>query len=84
MVVEEERSADSAGRGGEGRFRGSVVGLFGLSRLSRLFRSLNQTNQRNQTDQINQMNQLPVTRRSICDYKTWTHFLGAAMFIPGA
>jgi len=22
-------------------------------------------------------------RRRMCDYKTWTHFLGAAMFIPG-
>jgi hypothetical protein len=30
------------------------------------------------------MNQILAPRRSMCDYKTWTHFLGAAMFIPGA
>jgi hypothetical protein len=30
------------------------------------------------------MDQIPATRRGMCDYKTWTHFLGAAMFIPGA
>jgi hypothetical protein len=30
------------------------------------------------------MDQIPATRRSRCDYKTWIHFLGAAMFIPGA
>ncbi len=30
------------------------------------------------------MDQIPATRCSMCDYKTWTHFLGAAMFIPGA
>jgi hypothetical protein len=38
----------------------------------------------NQTNQRNRMDQLPATRRGMCDYKTWTHFLGAAMFIPGA
>jgi hypothetical protein len=30
------------------------------------------------------MNQIPATRGGMCDYKIWTHFLGAAMFIPGA
>ena len=33
---------------------------------------------------MNQTNQIPATRRRMCDYKTWTHFLGAAMFILGA
>jgi hypothetical protein len=28
------------------------------------------------------MDQILATCRSMCDYKTWTHFLGAAMFIP--
>jgi len=41
-------------------------------------------NQRNQIDQKDQMNQIPVTRRRMCDYMTWTHFLGLVMFIPGA
>jgi len=35
-------------------------------------------------NQTNEMNQIPATRREMCDYKTWTHYLGAAMFIPGA
>ena len=75
-------SVENVGARCEGRaIQSSVAGLFGLSSLSRLFCSLNQTNQRNPTDQINQ---LPATRRGMCDYKTWTHFLGAAMFIPGA
>jgi len=30
------------------------------------------------------MDQIPATRRSMYEYKTWTHFLGLAMFIPGA
>jgi hypothetical protein len=46
-----------------------------------LVRSSNHTDE---TDRRNQMNQIPATRRGMCDYKTWTHFLGAAMFIPGA
>jgi hypothetical protein len=49
----------------EGRFRGSLTGLFGLSGLSRLYRSLNQTNQRDQTNQMNQLNQISATRRKI-------------------
>jgi len=44
---------------------------------------LNHTNQKDQIDQKDQMNQIPAMRRSMCDYTTWTHFLGAAMFIPG-
>jgi hypothetical protein len=37
-------------------------------------------------NQTNQIDQIPATRREMCDYKTWTHFLGLglAMFIPGA
>ena len=49
--------------------------------LSCLFRS---SNQANETDQTDQMDQIPATHCEICDYKTRTHFLGAAMFIPGA
>ena len=52
--------------------------------LSCLSRSSNQTNETDQRNQINQTDQLPATRHEMCAYKTWTHYLGAGMFIPGA
>ena len=38
----------------------------------------------NEIDPRKQMEQIPATRHNMCDYKTWTHFPGVTMFIPGA
>jgi hypothetical protein len=63
-------------RGGEGDSEAAYL-VAGLSCLSR------SSNQTNETDRKNQMDPIPATRRRMFDYKTGTHFLGAAMFIPG-
>jgi len=58
-----------------------IWALSGLSGLSGFF---GLSGSENEINEINQIDQIPATRRSMCDYETWTHFLGAAMFIPGA
>jgi hypothetical protein len=57
----------------------SWFGLFSI------FRVANQLNKPKKPDEPNKRDRpAPATRRRMCDYKTWTHFLGAAMFMPGA